>query len=143
MIIKYIRRNEYEVVNKAKLKPTVFMLKDALKNNDMSLVKDALDNLKSVVPFDEKVGVLIGFKEDGVIYIGFSKCNMDYDDFSKDFGYEVALDRAYKYAKKFENAGIPIVPKSVAREIPLFVDRCLNYYKDGELTAWVERYMEQ
>lgn len=114
-----------------------------------------------------KVGVMIScidpIEPDKVI-IGFTLCNLNYDDFdyinwgiqeAKDFGKKVAHRRALKNRDKtgwhvyscpkkdiegdlFDH--IVYIPQSVHESLPGFVFNCYKYYKDKYFPEWVESY---
>jgi hypothetical protein len=138
MIIRYLRRKiDYDVVNVRVLAKVAEILE--FENVDR---KEALSLLKSAVQFDEKVAVLVGFEENGVINIGWAKCRIDVEDFDKEFGKALAISRAITYTDKFNEAGAPDnVPYIVEKALPEFVDRCLRYYQDKPLAEWVNRYL--
>jgi len=140
MIIKYLRRkNDYDLVNVRNLQKAV----DLLKEED---VNEALNILKSVVRYDYKVGVLVGFEENGIIHVGWSKYNdIEEYPFDKEFGKAIAVNRAVAFEDKFKEIGFPdpeSIPYIVRKELPEFVDRCLRYYKDKKPSEWIFRYLD-
>ena len=72
-----------------------------------------------------KVGVIIGYNENGVIKVGWSKCNINKDVFNPDIGLSLAKERANK----------PLSPLSpplcVQSQVRRFGARCVRYFKNA------------
>lgn len=78
--------------------------------------------------YDNKVGVFvaIGNCEEGYT-IGWSKANINAgDEFDKDFGLKLAIQRANDQEDATE------IPDSFMEFFKYFVDRCDRYYKQGQ-----------
>lgn len=118
----------------------------------------------------QKVGVMISCIdpiEPSKVIIGFTLCNLKYDDFdyvnwgiqeAKDFGKKVAHRRAFKNRDKsgwhvyccpkkdieIETAldvdQIVYIPQSVHESLQAFVFNSYKYYKDKSFPVWVENY---
>jgi hypothetical protein len=111
-----------------------------------------------------KVGVMIScidpIDKDKVI-VGFTLCNLKYDDFdkvnwgiqdAKDFGKKVAHRRAMKYKDHayFEvyseriveekDSSVVYIPQTVHESLANFVFGTYKYYKGKSFPAWVENY---
>lgn len=71
------------------------------------------------------VATLLGRKdpENGIVCIGYSKCNTKYDTFNKKKGIMIARGRA---KVNISDRQIPFV---VEENLPYFIDRCERYFK--------------
>lgn len=80
-----------------------------------------------------RVGVVVGINDNGVIRVGWSKCNeKDGDEFNLDEGLRIARERAFKVY----NTPIPLCAK---RQIRAFSSRCVRYFKDAKSMV-IEQY---
>ena len=71
-----------------------------------------------------KVGVIVGLKQDdGVVRVGWSKCNLKKDRFSFAEGMSLAQARAIKMADS------PKLPACLEKKTRQFGSRCLRYFK--------------
>ena len=80
------------------------------------------------------VGVIAAFLEDDKVKIGWSKCRKG-DRYSKAIAYTIARGRAIAL---FDEATVD-VPGSMYEDFLLFVARCVTYFRDKELPAWVNK----
>jgi len=69
------------------------------------------------------VATLLARKDDIGVYIGYSKCNTNYDTFNKKKGIMIARGRA---KPNISERPIPFV---VEENLPYFIDRCERYFK--------------
>lgn len=97
----------------------------------------------------EKIGVMVaGTLEDaGDVTFGFSLCHLKHDRFDwiqnsgggasrqKNFGRELAITRAVKWARLNINQ---FVPYKIRDEAATFINRAKRYYKDREMMPWIE-----
>ena len=85
-------------------------------------------------------GVLVGLRVENEILIGWSQCNIYYDNFCREKGLEIALGRGDKYF----NAAFETVSEKFTVDIDKlmgdFVYRCHNYFKDGVYPKWTMVY---
>ena len=70
-----------------------------------------------------KVGVLVGVRQDDVVWVGWSKCNRKMDKFSFDEGMSLAESRAIKLVDS------PKLPDCLEKKTRQFGSRCLRYFK--------------
>lgn len=68
-------------------------------------------------------GLLLAFKKDDEVCIGWSKCKMKMDRFNKKVGLYIAAQRAFK---KRDHKDFPNV---VMEAMPIFLDRAKKYFK--------------
>jgi len=81
-----------------------------------------------------KVGVIVGLKQDGVIKLGWAKCNRKLGDvFNKDEGIRLAETRAIKMADS------PVLPLCMNRQMNDFSARCLRYFRDAKTMELVKK----
>jgi len=74
-----------------------------------------------------KRGVFVAVPLNGTVRIGWTLCNTSAgDEFSPEFGIEVAINRAKTGTKR-------PVPQSLQREIDQFIKRAERYYKDKKV----------
>lgn len=113
----------------------------------------------------QKVGVMISCIdpiEPNKVIIGFTLCNLKYDDFdyvnwgiqeAKDFGKKVAHRRALKNRDRtgyhvyccpkeelLDVNDVVYIPQSVHESLSSFVFNCYKYYKDKDFPVWVKNY---
>lgn len=70
------------------------------------------------------VATLVGVRRsDGNVYIGYSKCNTNYDTFNKKIGVMIAKGRA---RPDLNTRPLPFI---VEDRLPEFIDRCERYFK--------------
>ena len=71
-----------------------------------------------------RVGVICGSNKDGVVKIGFSKCNFKAkDQFDPDKGMQIALDRIEGLIP------MPKTPDCIKKQIRGFAGRAARYFK--------------
>lgn len=75
-------------------------------------------------------GLLLAYKDedDGIVKIGFSKCNTKYDTFDKDLANRIALNRTKNGTRK-RWTDIP----GVRDEFQSFLERCNRYFKKSSV----------
>jgi hypothetical protein len=76
-----------------------------------------------------KRGVMLGFRVDNEIRIGYSLCNSGKntpDDFNSEVGIELARVRACN-----ETPSTVPIPSSIRNEVRQFSSRCMRYFKDA------------
>lgn len=89
---------------------------------------------KSVHGRKQKVGLIMGINDDGVIKIGWSKTNLKLGDkFNADVGRELAMNRILGIEK------FPTLPLCMGTRIRNFEGRCLRYFKDAGSMAFNHR----
>jgi len=76
-----------------------------------------------------KHGLMISFREDDNVYVGWALCRMggikeQRDEFNRDRGIEIAIGRAYKYYKK----PYPKVRPSIKLNLKNFTDRIVPFW---------------
>lgn len=82
-----------------------------------------------------RVGVLIGINDNGVVRIGYSRVKLNSGDiFSKEFGKALARERAFNYKRNRPTH----IPFSFAVPFGDFVKRCSRYFKDCSLGYGIE-----
>lgn len=84
----------------------------------------------------KKIGVLIAYKKNNKVYIGYSLCN-NKDTWDKDFAKELAIRRAGSWGEKKLPKSFP-VPASIKNDFNDFISRCNKYYKDEPLPKWLD-----
>ncbi|MFW6377599.1 MAG: hypothetical protein ACOCZ5_03030, partial [bacterium] len=79
---------------------------------------------------------LVGYCENGCVFIGDAKCNKKFDTFKKNRGVQIALNRAKKYSN-FYNRGKYITffnrNELLDNEIINFSRRCKKYFKSDQI----------
>jgi len=85
----------------------------------------------------QKKGVLIGGKleNEDLICVGFSSCSPR-DQFDRDFGNEVAIERALRFCERTPKK----IPFSIQDKLPKFIHRCKRYFKSNNFPSWVKKY---
>lgn len=73
-----------------------------------------------------KAGVVLGTVDKGVIKIGWSKCNIQMDEFNKEMGLIIARNRCTTPDH------VPI-PDCIRRQVRRFGARAVRYYKDAHV----------
>lgn len=100
----------------------------------------------------EKVGVMVcmpSITDPEKITFGFSLCHPidTYDHIKtssggssrqKNFGRELAMTRAIKWATIENTETIPLIPYKIRKEVETFIARAEKYYKDRTLAPWLE-----
>ena len=74
-----------------------------------------------------KVGVVLGLIDEGVIKIGWSKCNIKSDTFKPLQGIELAKARA-----RNETPTTTPVPNCIKRQMRQFCSRAVRYFKGAQ-----------
>ena len=73
-----------------------------------------------------KVGVIVGMNVDGVIRIGWSKCNFKKGDkFNSAEGLKIAQDRVH------EIGNVPHTPNCIRRQVRQFGARAVRYFQSA------------
>ena len=80
-----------------------------------------------------KVGVILGRYNDGVVKVGWSKCNIKKDRFILNEG----LDLARKRITLLPSTQIPVTPLCIRRQFRKFGGRCLRYFKDAKALEFI------
>jgi hypothetical protein len=150
MLVHYVRKSGGEALVKRELLQDASCLIYAMSQaEEVSDIDDVRDDLLSISKElrnlgEEKVGALVGFKdEDGVVLIGYSKFDKDYDlPFVKRTAREYAINRALVYKTRYNNVKRPVLPNCIEKELPLFLVRCRNYFKTSEFSTWVLGWIE-
>lgn len=76
-----------------------------------------------------KSGVLVAVQNDGVIRIGWSKCNFKLGDvFDKDEGYKLALARTQPEYEAFSKSA----PSTIKKQIRALASRSIRYFKGAK-----------
>jgi len=73
-----------------------------------------------------KIGVILGLIDNGVIRVGWSKCNIKKDVFSRDDGLTLAKQRAMG-----NNIPPTIPPLCTQSQVRKFGARCVRYFKNA------------
>ena len=83
-----------------------------------------------------KTGVMIAFRQNNKVYIGWSKCKIhckdkkQCDKFDRDFGIHIAEERAYKY---FDHVSLKkYVPHSMQDDFERFIGKSISYFTKDE-----------
>lgn len=97
-------------------------------------------------------GVMVAFKEDDILYIGWSLCH-HLDKFDHNKAINIATERSCKwnsspinkrhYCNWYINDGISIVPQSITDEFVTFIKRSLKYFKEREINIpqWIINFL--
>jgi len=98
----------------------------------MSMIKQFVRNPKTHV----KIGIMVAFADMNRMAIGFSALHeLDEGKFDKEFGEEIAIDRA----QCFSDGRYPkYVPQCIQEMLPEFSERCTRYFKNYSIPHWVE-----
>ena len=81
----------------------------------------------------KRVGVIVGLVQDGVIKIGWAKCNRKLGDvFDRGEGIQLAEARAIKMTAS------PPLPLCMKRQMRNFYARCVRYFKDAGTIEFVK-----
>jgi len=117
--------------------------------------------MKDIYYYKEKIGVMYADvlpKWPDRVIIGYSLCNTGFDiwnyvgngkRYEKNFGIKIARERAEKWSE-YEDPPFTSnkylllsnqVPDSIRDDLIRFIDRCMSYYKDKELTYWAKDLM--
>lgn len=82
---------------------------------------------------NNKTGLILAFKSNDKVHIGWSKVNTKLDIFDKEVAFDIATGRAFK---NFNDTELEI-PVSLVDEIRWFCwNRVTRYFKDGEKPVW-------
>lgn len=143
MLVQYIKKyDDRDFVNTKVLRDAIFILEN--EPDDMDY---AIGLIKSVVKKPIYIGCLYAGKdqETGEVAIGFSKYNQEYEDkpFSREKALALAMERAWVWTERFEEKGTPDIPFSIANKFGAFIMRAKAYYKDGFMTPWVQRLLNE
>jgi hypothetical protein len=85
----------------------------------------------------KKKGVLFGDRlDDGTLCIGFSSCSPR-DEFDREFGVEVAVERAYRYCFRKPKK----IPITIQNNLLKFVCRCQRYFKPEGYPNWLNDFI--
>jgi 5S rRNA maturation endonuclease (ribonuclease M5) len=110
---------------------------------------------------NQKKGILFADSNEGQIIVGFSLCHSKEDKFDyikkkkrlPGLGIKIAKERARKWAEiqgyKIKNFGtqIPpdfsgvVIPKTIAEQLPEFLESCNKYYKEENLVPWASHFL--
>jgi hypothetical protein len=86
-----------------------------------ALLRYSRDNRK------RKLGVVIAFKRDNVVQVGYSKCNVQLEEFDRDIGIAKAIQRAQPL-EQYLHFQVP-VPNSMEMDILAMCERAARYFK--------------
>ena len=75
---------------------------------------------------NKRVGMLLAVEKDGVVKVGWSRCNRKEDSFDREIGLELAESRAMGLT------GSPALPLAMKRQVAEFYKRCYRYFKDAK-----------
>jgi hypothetical protein len=89
-------------------------------------IKNGSEIFEYVKKNNQKVGVVVGLLDNGVIKVGWSKCNTRMDNFDRDSGLRFAKERCYG------NMSSTIIPTCMKKQVRQFSARCIRYFKDAE-----------
>lgn len=84
-------------------------------------------------------GVMVAFPVDSDrVAVGYSLCNFEKgDEFDKDLGFAMAVDRAYAWYNRRKVKKIVNLDKY---ELSSFIRRISKYYKDKQLPEWCSSF---
>ena len=98
-----------------------------------------MDEIRSYVRQEKTrhpIGVLVAFKHDRKIHIGFSQANTKAGDkFDKKHGVELALGRAF-HCHENDGAIMEHATREICKQLPHFVERCQKAFKGAKLPDW-------
>lgn len=86
---------------------------------------------------NEKMGVMVAFKDGDKCMVGFSFCRESHDEFNKDLGEKIAIGRALKHRDAVRENIDKHIPFHAIDQVAHFTDRCKKYFKDCELPSWI------
>ena len=112
------------------------------------LPMDKHDIVEYVVDeFDQKYGVLLTrtTTDNGepldTIGIGIAICNIEMEPFDKIKGLHIANGRALAWNNRKTRVSRHISSKH-RQTVKAFINRCAKYYKDKELPAWTQEFID-
>jgi len=80
----------------------------------------------------ERVGVLVGYNDNGTIRIGWAKANTKAGDVFDEYkGLHIARERCFA-----NPANLPYIPSAIHGAYKRFKNRCQRYFKDASLTFY-------
>jgi hypothetical protein len=82
-----------------------------------------------------KVGVILGLNDNGVIKVGWSKCNLKDDRFVSHNGLKIARERI---DGKVGADSIPVTPLCIRRQLRAFGGRSIRYFKGANKLEFIE-----
>jgi hypothetical protein len=77
----------------------------------------------------QPIGVVIAFKDEGIIKLGWSKCNLSAEPFDKQIGINKAISRAVDYRQVDERD----VPRGTREEVLEMIARLQRYFQPNNV----------
>ena len=84
-----------------------------------------------------KKGVLFAKVKEGDLCIGYSSCSPK-DFFDRDFGLQVAIERAEKFCVRPPRK---VIPYAIQPALVKFTDRCKRYFKTNNIPQWLNGFV--